>query len=111
MLGWLRPPPARASCSTRRKRSGSFENDAGKTLTATSRPSRGSFARYTSPIPPAPSGETISYRPTPPPEESVNLRLSLDPVQEIQVGQGAQVTVDVRESVRRGQHGGDIDDS
>src|SRR4030095_17086184 len=30
---------------------------------ATSRPSRGSRARYTSPIPPAPRAETISYGP------------------------------------------------
>ena len=31
---------------------------------ATSRPSRGSRARYTSPIPPAPSGAMISYGPS-----------------------------------------------
>ena len=54
MLGWFRTPAARASCSKRFSRSGSCENDAGSTLIATSRPSRGSFARYTSPIPPAP---------------------------------------------------------
>ena len=35
----------------------------GSTLMATSRPSRASRARYTSPIPPAPSGATISYGP------------------------------------------------
>lgn len=36
---------------------------------ATSRPNRESRARYTSPMPPAPSGETISYGPTLVPEE------------------------------------------
>ena len=60
MLGWFRTPAARASCSNRRSLSGSREKMAGRTLIATSRPSRGSFARYTSPIPPAPSGERIS---------------------------------------------------
>jgi NYN domain len=39
---------------------GSAENSAGRIFTATSRPSRVSLARYTSPIPPAPSGPTIS---------------------------------------------------
>src|SRR6266545_1469490 len=43
MFGWFRTPAARASCSKRRSRSGSFENDAGSTLIATSRPRRGSF--------------------------------------------------------------------
>ena len=36
---------------------------AGRTLTATSRPSRVSRARYTSPIPPAPTRSRISYGP------------------------------------------------
>ena len=35
-------------------------NSAGRTLTATSRPSRVSRALYTSPMPPAPIGERIS---------------------------------------------------
>ena len=35
----------------------------GKDLSATSRPSLVSVARQTSPIPPAPSGETIAYDP------------------------------------------------
>ena len=43
----------------RRKRSRSRLKELGKTLIATSRPNRGSRARYTSPIPPAPRGETI----------------------------------------------------
>ena len=37
--------------------------DSGRTLMATSRSRRVSCARYTSPIPPAPSGERISYCP------------------------------------------------
>ena len=37
MFGWLRPPAVWASCSKRRRRSGSPEYDAGRTLTATSR--------------------------------------------------------------------------
>jgi hypothetical protein len=41
----------------RRSLSGSREKAAGKTLIATSRPSRVSRARYTSPMPPAPSGD------------------------------------------------------
>ena len=45
MFGWFRTPAARASCSKRFSRSGSCENDAGSTLIATSRASRGSFAR------------------------------------------------------------------
>ena len=56
MFGWLRAAAARASCSKRRSRSASAENDAGSTLMATSRLSRVSRARYTSPMPPAPSG-------------------------------------------------------
>ena len=36
----------------------------GRSFSATSRPNRASFARYTSPIPPAPSGATISYGPS-----------------------------------------------
>ena len=43
---------------------GSADISFGKILTATSRPSRVSLARYTSLIPPAPSGPTISYGPS-----------------------------------------------
>lgn len=52
-----------ASRSNRCLRAASEENCAGKILIATVRPRRVSRARYTSPIPPAPSGETISYGP------------------------------------------------
>src|SRR5262245_26737589 len=63
MLGWLRADAARASFSNRFKRAGSAETSPGRTLIATSRESRESLARQTSPIPPAPSGATISYGP------------------------------------------------
>src|SRR5438093_10713703 len=53
-----------ASRSNRCLRAASEENCAGKILIATVRPRRVSRARYTSPIPPAPSGETISYGPS-----------------------------------------------
>src|SRR5438132_12548147 len=55
---------ALASRSKRAFRSGLEERCCGKTLIATSRPSRVSRARYTSPIPPAPSGPEISYGPS-----------------------------------------------
>src|ERR1700733_7592456 len=53
-----------ASCWKRRNRSGSRAKAAGKTLIATSRLSRASRARYTSPMPPAPTADTISYGPS-----------------------------------------------
>ncbi len=49
-----------ASRSSRWRSSGEEDMCAGRTFTATSRPRRVSFARYTSPIPPAPIGERIS---------------------------------------------------
>ena len=54
---------ARASRSKRSRIAGSSACRPSNTLIATNRPSRVSFALYTSPIPPAPSGETISYGP------------------------------------------------
>src|SRR6266478_8258590 len=57
-----------ASRSKRCLATGSAEILAGKILTATSLPRRVSFARYTSPIPPAPSGATTSYGPSLVPE-------------------------------------------
>src|SRR5260370_40586274 len=53
-----------ASRSNRCLRTGSAENCAGRILMATVRSSRVSRARYTSPIPPAPSGAPISYGPS-----------------------------------------------
>jgi hypothetical protein len=55
---------ALASRSSRCRRTGSEDKLAGSTLIATSRSRRVSRARYTSPMPPAPSGETISYGPS-----------------------------------------------
>src|SRR6185295_18617897 len=54
----------RASCSKRRTSSGLETSDPLISLSATSRPSRVSRARYTSAIPPAPSRESTSYGPT-----------------------------------------------
>ena len=58
MLEWLREASSFASRSKRASRSGSAANAAGSTLMATSRLSFVSVARYTSPMPPAPSGPT-----------------------------------------------------
>src|SRR5713226_5452689 len=63
MFGWFSAAAARASCSKRRRRSGSALNAAGSTLMATSRPRRESWARYTSPMPPLPMSERSSYGP------------------------------------------------
>ncbi len=57
---------AEIACASRSKRSRIAGFSAwwpSNTLIATDRPSRVSFALYTSPIPPAPSGERISYGP------------------------------------------------
>jgi hypothetical protein len=45
-------------------RSGSLAKESGSTFSATSRFSLVSFARYTSPIPPAPRAARISYGPS-----------------------------------------------
>src|SRR6516225_8788492 len=63
MLDWFSDARVFASCSKRATRIASFENDAGRTLSATSRLSAVSRARYTSPMPPEPIGSTISYDP------------------------------------------------
>jgi hypothetical protein len=60
ILGWLRAAVACASSSNRRRRSGSYDQYSRITLIATSRFNDVSRARYTSPIPPEPSGEIIS---------------------------------------------------
>ncbi len=60
MFGWFRAEADRASFSKRFNRSASDASSAGSTLIATSRSSRVSRARYTSPIPPAPSGASTS---------------------------------------------------
>src|SRR5258708_19184619 len=71
MLGWFSAATARAS---RSKRS---ENLSWDTLMATSRLRRGSRARYTSPIPPAPMGLRISYGPSFVPTESCMKEIQL----------------------------------
>src|ERR1051326_9014688 len=60
---WFLPPAARASCSKRCSCSFPEANDLGSTFTATSRRRRWSRARHTSPIPPEPRWDTISYGP------------------------------------------------
>ena len=64
MLGWLSDANTVASRLNRARRSASCANAEGSVLSATSRPSLVSRARKTSPIPPAPSDETISYSPS-----------------------------------------------
>src|SRR5580704_4147434 len=64
ILAWFRAEIVRASRSNRSRSSGRPENLSGKILTATSRPRRVSRARNTSPMPPAPSGDRISYGPS-----------------------------------------------
>ncbi len=55
MLGWLSAEAERASSAKRARPSGLPRSSFGSTFSATLRPSRVSSARYTSPIPPAPS--------------------------------------------------------
>ena len=54
----------RASCSRRADWSGFFDRLSERTLTATSRPSLMSRARYTSPMPPAPRSASTSSEPS-----------------------------------------------
>src|SRR5678815_228787 len=63
MPGWLSEASSLASRSSLASLSGSAANASGSTLIATSRPSFVSRARYTSPMPPAPSGAPSSYWP------------------------------------------------
>ena len=64
MFGCEMAATARASRWNRRNASGSAATLSGSTLIATSRPSRASVARYTSPIPPAPSWDTMRNGPS-----------------------------------------------
>lgn len=61
MLGCDRAATARASVSNRWRMAGSAAMCGAMTLMATSRPRRVSRARYTSPMPPAPSDAVTSY--------------------------------------------------
>src|SRR5947207_15519537 len=74
IFGWLSAAAARASCSNRARRSRSAGRPEGMPFSATSRPSFVSRARYTSPMPPAPMAERISYGPRRvPPFKDINL--------------------------------------
>ena len=59
MCGWLRRDSASASFRKRARASSWERSPGGSTFTATSRPSFSSWARYTSPMPPAPSFSRI----------------------------------------------------
>src|SRR5262249_30952087 len=85
MLGWFNADAARASFPTRFSRLGSAATSAGRTLTATSRASRVSLARQTSPIPPAPRGASTSYGPSRAPEASVMTSPSFQPLDEVEL--------------------------
>src|SRR5262245_51742105 len=75
MFGWESAATAFASRSKRVTRSRSVANTDGSTLIATSRSSRTSRARYTSPMPPAPRARTTSYGPSVVPGLSATVRL------------------------------------
>src|SRR5579864_1424350 len=77
MLGWFNEEMVRASRSKRSLASALSARCGGRILMATLRSSRVSRARYTSPIPPAPSGAPISYGPSFVPEESPMVALGL----------------------------------
>src|SRR5260370_33434317 len=77
MLGWFNEEMVRASRSKRSLASGLSARCGGRILMATLRSRRVSRARYTSPIPPAPSGAPISYGPSFVPEESPMVALGL----------------------------------
>src|SRR6266550_2482727 len=63
MWGWFSAASVFASRSNRARRSASCANASGNTLIATWRPRLVSMARYTSPMPPAPMADRISYGP------------------------------------------------
>src|SRR6266508_2518641 len=64
MFGWLSPAAARASRRNRSTKPGSEARLGCRTLTATSRARTASWARKTSPIPPAAIRSTTWYRPS-----------------------------------------------
>src|SRR6185369_3144814 len=111
MFGWLSAATALASRSKRASASGCAANSSGRTLTATSRSSFESRARYTSPMPPAPSGEKISYRPSRVPAGSDTALLQAFDHEEIRQQAGVAVGVsasvgaddDVRDSLDAGR--------
>src|SRR5215469_9493840 len=102
MLGWFSAEAERASFSKRLNREASRETSSGSTFSATSRARRESRARYTSPMPPAPSGPATSYGPMVVPSASVTNpwdgfyvsagRLS-QPLDEVQLREPAEVAI------------------
>src|SRR5687767_2539442 len=74
MFEWLRAASVCASRVKRAIRSGSAVRASGRTLSATSRFSLASRARYTSPMPPAPSSDRISKLPNRVPGDSAMKR-------------------------------------
>src|SRR5215469_10254190 len=74
------PRPAIPARSGAGGRSLSRAKDCGRIFSATSRPRRVSRARYTSPIPPAPSGPTTSYGPSLVPGTSAMIGRDYNPV-------------------------------
>src|SRR5689334_21866426 len=115
MFGWFNGEEARASCSNRARRSRLSANSAGRTFTATSRPSRVSRARYTSPMPPAPIGATISYGPSFVPVASVMPVFPPLPspgaFEDEEIARLSETRVDVRLLVGREAHRRDFADS
>src|SRR5262245_51675054 len=102
MLGWFNADAARASFSNRFSRLGSAATSAGRTLTATSRASRVSLARQTSPIPPAPRGANTSYGPSRAPEASVMTSPSFQSLDEVELRR--EPAVRDRPGVAAGRH-------
>src|SRR6185295_4269208 len=86
MLGWLSDARSRASVSNCLSCRDPGANCVGSTFIATSRSSRWSLARYTSPMPPAPMPDRISYGPSRVPGSRCTC-LSSDAEQRHSVGQ------------------------
>src|SRR6266496_3117596 len=95
MFGWFRADAARASCSNRASRSGSFDTSSGRTLSATSRPS----------LDPSP-GTPLPSLPLPAARESRRARTcrpsrSPEALDNVEVGENPLIAVDVGLAVRR----------
>src|SRR5438132_757306 len=112
-LGWLNEARTFASRWNRATRSWSAVNPSGRILTATSRSSRVSRARYTSPMPPAPMSERTSYGPRREPAVSTissppslpHGQTSAELVGEVQKERDAVVDVVAALRFREGEHG------
>src|SRR5947208_15757896 len=102
MLGWFKADADRASFSKRLRRPASEPRSAGRTLIATSRLSRASRARHTSPMPPAPRREITSYGPSRPPAE--RLTRLFQPVGYEKIRGKLRIPVDIGLAVGRRNH-------